>query len=1147
MTQVISILPIPALYWSTVYPLPIQAQNRLMAPPFLRRLIRLLFLTSLPLAVMMPACATTSELVKDMSGKPVFEIRFFDQGERYGEYESPEYPNVSGSSLNPAQKKAVTEAVSLWADILGPGSVNTTPAVIHVGTYNNQNADAQSEQNSDATGNAGYTGLAGSLILNRPAEKAALIRIGIDELDFSIPDHLSPIPVTGKWDLVSVLYHEMGHALGILSWAESVDDKWQVQLPSLWDTHLVDKHGTRLAKDMVVVRDRPDGPGGIAGTDFIVGDFNRSDVVFRGNHVSEVLAGALDNALPIEGFECYGDDCFLDLSHIELERGLMSHQNYRNYTTFMEAELATLQDIGYTIDRRNFFGYSVYDDDLTLVNTNGYFARNASGTAYLEGQANTATLGVGLHLYGKRNDVTQAADLLASGTAGTGIRIDGSDNTVRVNSGVLIAADGDWGTGLLVAYGKKHTLISRGDIQAMGNNGIGARFDFGHNVLSDNTEYRGSWIWQSSGTDIPLATHDADGIPLNLDGPLVTRFDVSGKLAGRAAAIYIAENAFVQNIDFMAGADVSGNIVSLWDPDNPAIQYTGNRADLHTALTFGQSADSTGTATTTPDDTFVMALKGGIYGSKSIDMKVAAGRLDVSGTIDVYSLQNNGHLALYGVNADGYGATVTDNFTNSSGATLETAFLSSGKTMGITAGSANLDGTWRIRPAASFYRNGSSVTPEGPVNAPTTVTGQFSLVTLAPAASPTLQFELTDASPDAPAVTVSREADAYSRYADNAGAASVGRILPVLSKQADGDMENLFTALDFSAMNGSDIRSGLLQLTPAAYDTVARESLDNQHEQNMLLLPRLLDTASACPDDPTGKTGISRQCRDWKISVHPVGKYSHMGDHGNRAGYRSAGGGLSVMAEKTGRDGLTVGFDASLSDRRITSLGDYSAKTRTLGGYAGAHAFYKPASWNGAYLTGMARLGIEDVELERRIAINGYKRNHTGKWTGFSGSVLAGVGKDWNLTRNGANLTVGPLGWLEYSVVNRGSLTESGDGASRLHVDSDTAYGLSTALGLHAAALYKPANGSALQWDALAAWRHQWQNRTMHTRATFTGYGDNGFESATDITGRNSLLAQIGLKATDARGRYAQLMAGSEWFGSGTTSAYASVRVGMAF
>ena len=65
---------------------------------------------------------------------------------------------------------------------------------------------------------------------------------------------------------------------------------------------------------------------------------------------------------------------------------------------------------------------------------------------------------------------------------------------------------------------------------------------------------------------------------------------------------------------------------------------------------------------------------------------------------------------------------------NSASATLETAFTSSGKTIGITAASASLDGTWRIRPAASFYRDDTPITPESPVAAPT-VSGQFSHVT----------------------------------------------------------------------------------------------------------------------------------------------------------------------------------------------------------------------------------------------------------------------------------------------------------------------------------------------------------------------------------------------------------------------------------
>lgn len=389
------------------------------------------------------ASAYETRVVTDHANTPLFQLRFFDQGEEYGNALSETEGEVSTWQLSAAQKDAVTQAVELWADILGPGANNAVPAAINVGTMNEVNADAISVANPTWQGTPweGSSGLAGALIGDQSMNPPAQIRIG--KMNFSIPDIPSPLPTGNGIDLVGTLYHEMGHALGISSLALVGEDDdgnpvygFDTEI-SPWDRHLVDRYGVTPTTDMEVVRSEPETAPG-ADPVFTVGEMTESGVLFKGTHVSEVLAGALNGGLPIEGFE--GDS--LDLSHIELDRSLMSHQDYRNYQVFMEAELAALQDIGYTIDRKNFYGFSVYGDNLTLSNGQGYFARNADGTAYLPGQPNTAAYGVGLHIYGSDNDITQTADLLACGTAGTGIRVDGEANTLRIAPGVHVSADG---------------------------------------------------------------------------------------------------------------------------------------------------------------------------------------------------------------------------------------------------------------------------------------------------------------------------------------------------------------------------------------------------------------------------------------------------------------------------------------------------------------------------------------------------------------------------------------------------------------------------------------------------------------------------------------------------------------------------------
>lgn len=1081
--------------------------------------------------------ASEERIVNKPDGSPLFALHFFDLGERYEDYEDPDVPGYSPWQLSSAQKDAVARAAALWAEVLGPGSRNSAPIPITIGTYLVQNADASSEPNGDpdAWDAIFPTGVQDAIINGIAPDAPGLIHIGT--LDFAIPGGLSSVPSVSGTDLVAVLYHELGHALGISSLAPVKDSQYL----STWDAHLRDQYGTWLRPGITIAKDGEGTPG----TDFIAGDGAQSGVTFQGEHVAEVMGAG--EGLPVNGYE--DDDA--ELSHIELEHSLMSHQNYRNYTTFMEAELAALQDMGYALDRRNFFGFSVYGDDGTIINHNGYYARNAAGDAYLTGQGNTATLGVGLHIYGKRNDVTQAADLLADGAAGTGIRMDGSENTLRIAPGVRVSANGDGGTGLLVAYGKEQNIISRGDVEALGAGGVAARFDFGHNLLGDAAEYRGSWIWSVDGQRESIAGSgnlDYSDLPLNLDGALVSAFDVSGSLSGSAAAIYIAENALVSKINVLSGASINGDIISDWDPENPDIQYTGPSTDLHTALTFGLAPQADGSAGSSPDAAFAMTLNGGVYGAESIDMTLSAGRLSVTGPLAVYSLANSGHLSLGGMTVSGAAADVSTTFVNAPGATLETGVRADGSVAGVRADTATLAGDWRLRPLPDFYAGNAVITPDAPVQA-ATINGGFSSVSLVAGQSPTLDFRLSAASPDAPQLHVSRAADAYSRYAAGSGAASLGRALSGIAGAAQGDMQALLAAIDWSPRDGSGVRQALDQLGPEAYDASARASLGQQNEFTTLLLRRILagerarqatQAASVRQDIPNAD--------QWQVWATPYGAASWQGSHGGASGWSSAGAGLLAGMDRHFDPGLTLGFHLALAARRTTINGAHDATADTQSALAGLQGLLAPEQWDGLYLTAQARLGMEQGEMDRNVRIGEtYLRHNESRWTGLTGSAMLGGGKDWSWRFESGSLSAGPLGWLEYAFLRRPGFSERDGQASRLRVDDSLYESLLLSLGAHAGWDVALENGSTLGLDVLAAWRHELLDGTFRTSAAFRGYGSQDFRSATELAGRDALLLQGSLRLHHTSNFFTQVEAGGEFFRTNAAAVNAGLSFGWEF
>ena len=102
-------------------------------------------------------------------------------------------------------------------------------------------------------------------------------------------------------------------------------------------------------------------------------------------------------AIPVLGAEMGN----FDFSHLELQNGLLSHQSWRNWGTFMEAELAMLQDLGYHLDRKRFFGTSIYASGAEYTVGQAFWARN-DREEWIKDQPSQQTNAVGVHVYGSQ-------------------------------------------------------------------------------------------------------------------------------------------------------------------------------------------------------------------------------------------------------------------------------------------------------------------------------------------------------------------------------------------------------------------------------------------------------------------------------------------------------------------------------------------------------------------------------------------------------------------------------------------------------------------------------------------------------------------------------------------------------------------------
>lgn len=650
---------------------------------------------TLALSVSLAGCVANSCQAYDTytisaSGRDMFTVYVFKEGEILN---PATYLTNSPSlyTLDPSILRGSLEGLQYWANMLAPHAVNTSTGQVLLYTVSTQNASASNTSFNNGNWDYAENYLAKLLQENKqlipidptgttlPANgDSSLNKIEIGQnaltgtygfaaaFDSVIPD------TDGMLNITPVLIHELAHALGFAcidgyfgSFQKSASN------PLSFTSHLVDINGTHAKEGMEIISEadfntaKAADPTKKASDYFIINEIPDHDnydtkgyAFFVGDHVSEVLNGTTykgTHGLPVNGWE-YGT---AELSHVILPRILMSHNLYRSYNTFTEVELAVMQDMGYQLDRRNYFGYSVYGDGNTVTNTNGYWARNTAGTDYLKGQYNDTPLGIGLHIYGSNNTITQAADIMTSGTGAVGILVDGTGNTVNLAENVNVRVDGKNGSGLAVLYGKNNVINQYGTITALGDSGNGIRFDFGTNAASTK-QYRGSYIMYKR--TLPAKEYTSlynDALVSDLEGPLASAYNLYGSLSGNMNALYITKNAFVDQINIHNGASLSGNITSEWkhfatttglfdaQPNIPAgnkneplaLQYNGNTfaytayiPDLVTKLNF--DAD--------------MAYNGNITGTDNMKLNVKGHTLSYTGKADVVNVQVDPGATLLG-------------------------------------------------------------------------------------------------------------------------------------------------------------------------------------------------------------------------------------------------------------------------------------------------------------------------------------------------------------------------------------------------------------------------------------------------------------------------------------------------------------------
>ena len=1162
------------------------------------------------------ALAAENITVNTPNGHPFLVLRILDVGET-----SSEWGYTAEREVPDAVIDTIVSGVGYWGTLLEKGLANTSPVVIEFIPLDVGLGGASAS--SPPTGTDGNTWLSAALIKNDFSfgrdVAAAGVLIGVDGW-YSGSFH-SLASNDERPHLAGTVVHELTHALGvgtILAPEAVVSDEYvqypgyapfhylEARLadePSAWHDGLRDIDGDRALPGMTISwkntgrHDEFNLP--MLGKEGDVNGLGANGVYFTGEHVSEVIQDALIaypnnlsehrvNGVPVVGWE-FSQEYYLfpELSHIELQNSLLSHQQWRNWSIPMEAELAVMQDLGFALDRRDWFGYSIYQsgnsetDRRVFVNTNPYYDRNAAGDGWIVGKPNDNAWGIGLHVYGSYNDVTQAADILSTGAYGTGIRLEGTGNVLRIDPDTVISADGEEGYGILVSYGKDHRIEHRGTVTALGAKGVAARFDFGSNLLGDGIEKRGSYIfasdyyysdWSAEAKRLAIADY-------GLDGALVKNFDVAGTLAGGLASIYIGESAFVEEINILQGASLSGDILSFWDPrsEDVTLPEGADPDDFVTNLNFGvkHAAGDVTKDDYVADADFSLRYDGRICAGwnettgeterASIVMNVEGGKLSFNGEANVMRL-TVAENAVLGGNAVYKLDTLTNNGTLAPGNSIGTMvikgdyvegangrlaleFDGSGQTDKIVIeGTAQKEGatteasfTADLAPAEGYFGGGTVTADfseavtivttdtdgnESTSHATLTVEDAGSSQPLE-VASPTLSMNGTFDESGVLTVEVRREANAYGRYAVTDETRDVAAAFDLYASVAEGGMRNLVAALDFSSRDGSELQNAYEALSPDVFSRAGAASLNVfRHVSNAL-------QNVSPPSLSTGTDGAN-------VYAVPLGGYLHDGQGDVRSTYGGVLMGVQT-ANRLDAGTLRAGGHVAVVKRKDVFQGNVGSRLDAETLVAGANLRYDPDKLPGLSLFGVAQMSVENADLERGAAFGTWRDRAESDWTAWGGNLLFGAEQSFTAA---PGITLGPTAWLDYAFTHRPDVTEDSTNGAALHVRSETYQSLRSSLGVKGT--FALPDASARAWDAkvtvCALWHHEFIDDAGDAIASFADWRGVSFTADDGDRTRDTGSVSVSIEGKIDETFSAALTAGGV-FGGGVTGGWGAAHL----